>query len=85
MQEGVVVNMPAPVTIIGDIHGQFHDLLEIFSISGCVPYTNYVFLGDFGDRGYYSVECTQLALLLKIRYPKRVTLIRGNHESRQVT
>lgn len=54
----------------------------MFRICGRSPYTNYLFLGDYGDRGYYSVECTTLILLLKIRYPKRITMIRGNHESR---
>ncbi|KAH0573986.1 Serine/threonine-protein phosphatase [Spironucleus salmonicida] len=80
-----VVNVPAPATIVGDMHGQFHDLIEIFKISGFPPYTNYVFLGDFVDRGYYSTETLCLALLLFIKHPRRVTLLRGNHETRQVT
>ncbi|CAL6073493.1 Ser/Thr_phosphatase PP2A-2 catalytic subunit [Hexamita inflata] len=85
LEESNVVYVQAPVTIVGDIHGQFHDVIEMFKICGRSPYTNYLFLGDYGDRGYYSVECTTLLLLLKIRYPKRITMIRGNHESRQVT
>jgi serine/threonine-protein phosphatase 4 catalytic subunit len=54
-------------------------------VGGECPYTNYLFLGDFVDRGYYSVETFLLLLALKVRYPDRITLIRGNHESRQIT
>nr|CAD2159736.1 unnamed protein product [Meloidogyne enterolobii] len=85
MQEGNVQRIDAPVTICGDVHGQFHDLMELFRVGGQVPETNYLFLGDFVDRGFYSVETFLLLLALKIRYPDRMMLIRGNHESRQIT
>ena len=64
---------------------QFYDLLEIFKISGPAPNVNYLFLGDFVDRGYHSVETITLLSVLKLRYPSRITLLRGNHESRQIT
>ncbi|KFY22463.1 hypothetical protein V493_06576 [Pseudogymnoascus sp. VKM F-4281 (FW-2241)] len=85
VEEGNVVTVTAPVTICGDIHGQFHDLMELFRVGGDVPDTNYLFMGDFVDRGFYSLESFLLLLCLKVRYPDRMTLIRGNHESRQIT
>lgn len=104
MKESNVVHISAPVTVVGDIHGQFFDMLEIFKIGGFCPDTNYLFLGawqrqtpscwlrlsdlspgDYVDRGLFSVETISLLVCLKLRYPQRVHLIRGNHESRGVT
>jgi len=85
IEEGNVQVVDSPVTICGDIHGQFFDLMELFKVGGFCPETNYLFMGDFVDRGFYSVETFLLLLALKVRYPERMTLIRGNHESRQIT
>lgn len=80
-------NMPdvrAPVTVVGDIHGQFYDLLQLFQICGEPPHTNFVFMGDYVDRGNNSLECFCLVLALKIKHKDRVTLLRGNHESCEI-
>lgn len=84
-KEDNVLALQPPITICGDLHGQFWDLLEIFRIGDLPPYTNYLFMGDFVDRGYNSVETFLLLLALKVRYPSRVALIRGNHECRHVS
>jgi len=85
IEESNVQPVRSPVTVCGDIHGQFYDLMELFNKGGEVPSTNYIFMGDYVDRGHNSVETFQLLMCLKVRWPQHVTLLRGNHESRQIT
>jgi hypothetical protein len=84
-EESNVLEVPSPVTIVGDIHGQFYDLVELFRVGGWPPETSYLFMGDYVDRGYFSVETLLLLFAFKVKYPLRVFLIRGNHETRQIT
>jgi serine/threonine-protein phosphatase 2A catalytic subunit len=85
VEESNVQPVRAPVTVCGDVHGQFHDLMELFRIGGRCPDTNYLFMGDYVDRGYYSVETVTLLVALKVRWRDRIFILRGNHESRQIT
>lgn len=82
-EEPSLKKVSAPVTICGNICGQFFDLIELFNICGNVPETNYLFLGGYIDISYYSLETFLLLLALKVRYPIRITLLRGDKESRQ--
>lgn len=93
MEQPILIKVKAPVKIFGDIHGQLSDLLNFFRMFGS-PFLNgkkndvenfdYIFLGDFVDRGTHSLETVCLLLALKALCPKQIHMIRGNHEDHQI-
>ncbi|KAJ1378400.1 Serine/threonine-specific protein phosphatase/bi [Sesbania bispinosa] len=88
--EPTVIQLRAPIKIFGDLHGQFGDLMRLFdeygapSTAGDIAYIDYLFLGDYVDRGQHSLETISLLLALKVEYPNNVHLIRGNHEAADI-
>ena len=79
-KEESLLKIKAPLYICGDIHGQYYDLLRVFDILNYPPQSTFLFLGDYVDRGKQSLECLLLLLCLKIQYPDKIFLLRGNHE-----
>ena len=83
--EPIIVKIQDPVTIVGDLHGQFYDLLKCLEVGGNPENTKYLFLGDYVDRGTFSIEILLLLMSIKITFKTTVVMLRGNHECRQMT
>lgn len=86
----MVLRVDAPVKVFGDIHGQYQDLMRFFDLwgspdeNGDIESYDYLFLGDYVDRGSHSLETVCLLMSLKIKYPEKIHLLRGNHEDRSI-
>jgi serine/threonine-protein phosphatase PP1 catalytic subunit len=85
LSQPTLIELSPPVKIVGDVHGQYSDLIRMFEMCGYPPSSNYLFLGDYVDRGKQSLETILLLLCYKIKYPENFFLLRGNHECANVT
>lgn len=85
LAQPTLIELSPPVKILGDVHGQYPDLIRLFEMCGFPPSSNYLFLGDYVDRGKQSLETILLLLCYKVKYPENFFLLRGNHECANVT
>ena len=85
LSQPALIELDAPVKIVGDVHGQYTDLIRMFEMCGFPPSANYLFLGDYVDRGKQSLETILLLLCYKLKFPENFFLLRGNHECANVT
>jgi serine/threonine-protein phosphatase PP1 catalytic subunit len=85
MSQSALLELEAPIKICGDIHGQYHDLLRLFEYGGFPPVSNYIFTGDYVDRGKQSLETITLMFAYKAKFPENFFTLRGNHECASIT
>ena len=84
-KEANLLSLQDPVTVVGDLHGQFYDMVKMLDVGGTPETTKYLFLGDYVDRGSFSVEVVLLLYSLKLNFTSTIYMLRGNHECRQMT
>lgn len=81
IEQPVLLEINAPIQVVGDVHGQYTDLMRLFEFGGWPPESNYLFMGDYIDRGKNGIEVMCLLMCFKIKYPENFFLLRGNHEA----